>query len=329
MRTVEFPPMNTAVLRAGAFVFTVIALTTIVHDRPIATSADLQAAVRVSGTRVSVLVPPGFEPVVQAPGFRDKETGSSLVVTEIPGPFAAVRAGLTAEGLATRGMQLLSAEEVRIASRDGVLMAASQQVGGAIFRTWMGVFGTNNATVMVVAAYPEALAGKMSALLRRAVLSAEWGPDVVVDPFEGLLFRLREGKTLKIAGRMSNALMLTRGGTSGPPPPAEPMLVVATSLTEVEVGDLETFAKARLMQTAQVKEITDIEGRTVTVGGSPGYEIRAAARDLKTGAPLVVYQLVAVRGRQYYLVQGLVGAAGADEYIPEFRAVASSLTFVK
>jgi hypothetical protein len=296
---------------------------------PRAAQSDTQAAVRVSGTRVSVMVPPGFEPLAQAPGFRDAETGSSLVVTEIPGPFAAVRAGLTAEGLATRGMQLLSTEDVRIGSDEAVLMAASQQVGGVPVRTWMGLFGSDTATVMVIAAYPEAVAGKMSALLRRAVLSAAWHPDAVVDSFDGLPFRLREGRTLKISARISNTLMLTRGGTTGPQPPAEPLLVVGASLSEVEVTDIEAFSKARVMQIAQVREITNVEGRRTVVGGNPAYEIRAAARDLKTGAPLIVYQSLAVRGKLYYLAQGLVGADAADEFISEFRDVVNSLTFVK
>jgi hypothetical protein len=307
-------------------VSTVIALAVVV--RPVVAQSDPQVPVRVSGTRVSLTVPPGFEPVVQAPGFRNVETGSSLVVTEIPGPFVAVRAGLTAQGLATRGMHLLSTENVRISSQEAVLLAASQQVNGVPVRTWMGLFGSDTATVMVVAAYPEVFAEKMSAVLRRAVLSAAWSPDLVVDSFEGLQFRLREGRTLKIASRMSNALMLTRGGVTGPLPPTEPLLVVASSLSEVEIGDIEAFAKARLMQIVQVKEITGVEGRKTVAGGRPAYEIRAAARDLKTGAPLVVYQLVAGMGRQYYLVQGLVGAAAADEYMPEFREIGSSLTFV-
>jgi hypothetical protein len=291
--------------------------------------AAVQEPVRVAGTRVSVKLPAGFEPATGVDGFRDAQTGSTLVVTEIPAPVAAVRAGMNAEALATRGLRLLSTENVRISSRDALLMSASQQRNGASLRTWMAIFGTETATVMVIAAFDESAASTMGAVLREAILTAEWNAEGIADLSAGLPFRLREGATLKVATRMSNAVLLTRGGTPPPQPLADPALIVAGSIGTAEIGDIERFATQRLMQTAQVTSISVIEGRRVDIAGSPGYEIRASARDLKTGAPLVILQTLLVRGSFYYLAQGLVGAALADEYMPEFRTVVSSLTFVE
>jgi hypothetical protein len=157
-------------------------------------------------------VPAGFEPAAGIPGFRDAQTGSTLVVTEMPGPVAAMRAGMNTEALATRGLRLLSSEDVRISSRDAVLMSASQQRNGASLRTWMAIFGTETTTVMVVAAFPESVASTMSAILREVVLTTEWDAEGIADLSAGLPFRLREGATLKVAGRMANGVMLTRGG---------------------------------------------------------------------------------------------------------------------
>jgi len=288
-----------------------------------------QEPVRVPGTRVSVVVPPGFEPAVQFPGFRHVDTGSSIVITELPAPFATVRAGMTEEAIASRGMTLLSSEDARIASHEGLLMSATQQADGATYRSWLGMFGTAGATVLVVAAYPEAMAATLAEVLKRAVLSARWNDGDVIDASEGLRFRLRESATLKIAARVSDMLLLTKGGAPGPVAPPDPLLVVGASMTDVPIDDVEAFARSRLLQTARVREIGDVTGRAVTAGGTPGYELVATARDADSGSPLVLYQVVAVKGRSYYLVQGIVGAAAADQFLPEFREVVGSLSFVE
>lgn len=294
-----------------------------------ASQSEQQAAVQVPGTRVSVVVPIGFEPAKQFPGFQQVDTGSSIMITEMPAPFRAVRGGMTEEGLASHGMTLLSTQQVQIAELDGLLISASQKASGIAFRKWLGIFGTDSATVMVVATFPEAVATKMSEPLKRTVLSAAWDMGSDIGLFDGLTFRIQEPATLKIANRMSNMLMLTTGGAPGPLAPNEPFLIVGSSISEVEIDNIEEVAKSRIMQTAKVTDISDIKGKSVTIGGVPGYEIIAAAKDSDSGTELVLYQVIVVRGTSYYIAQGLVGASVADKYVPEFREVASSLSFVQ
>jgi hypothetical protein len=65
-------------------------------------SPVLAQPVRVTGTSVALAPPPGFEPSSRFPGFERADLQSSVMVTEIPGPFAEVTSGLTAAALATR-----------------------------------------------------------------------------------------------------------------------------------------------------------------------------------------------------------------------------------
>jgi hypothetical protein len=294
-----------------------------------AMSAASQAAVQVPGTQVSVAVPDGFESAKLFPGFQHGDTGSSIMITEMPAPFDVVRGAMTQEGLASRGMTLLSTEQVQIAGMDGLLVSASQEASGVAFRKWLGVFGTDSATVMVVAAFPETAATRMSEPLKRTVMSAQWDMEADVGTFDGLTYRIQETTKLKIANRMSNMLTLTREGKPGPVPPNEPFLIVGSSISEVEIQDVETFAKSRVKQTAEVKGISDIQGESMTIGGVPGYEIVATAKDAGSGTLVRLYQVIAVKGRTYYIVQGFVGESIADEYLGEFRKIAKSLSVVK
>jgi hypothetical protein len=178
--------------------------------------------------------------------------------------------------------------------------------------------------VMIVATFPQALASELRKPMRDAVLSAEWNPSRRVDRFEGLRFRLTETDRLKIANRMANMLLLTAGGVAGRLSPGDPFLVVGSSISEADIHDLERFARQRLARMVTIKDLTNIEGRQVIVDGATAYELTADARDEKADTALRVYQVVLLDGRYYYLFQGKVGAAKADEYLPEFRQVTKS-----
>jgi hypothetical protein len=278
----------------------------------------------IPGATVRLQPPPGFVPADRFPGFQWADAGSSIMVTEMPGPVGDVRAGMTKEGLASRGMTLRSLEVTRVAGREAILISVTQVASGVVVEKWMVLFGDESTTVMIVATFPHALASELRKPLRDAVLSAEWNPSRRVDRFEGLRFRLTETDRLKIANRMANMLLLTAGGVAGRLSPGDPFLVVGSSISEADIHDLERFARQRLARMVTIKDLTNIEGRQVIVDGATAYELTADARDEKADTALRVYQVVLLDGRYYYLFQGKVGAAKADEYLPEFRQVTKS-----
>ncbi len=278
----------------------------------------------IPGTKVSIEPPPGFVVASQFPGVQNTELASSILISELPAPVEGVTAGFTKEGLLSRGMTLVSSEEATLAGLPGRLFSVTQIANGATFEKWMAAFGNSSATVLVVATYPQALAAELRAPLRSAVLSATWKPDAKLDPFEGLSFRIRESEHLKIQNRVQNMLLLAHPERS-PSSPSQPFAVVASSLSPVQIDDLELFARQRIAQTAKISDLKDIQGAAVEVAGRPAYEITAKAKDLKSGDSLLVYQLLLVEGKTYYLMQGMVGESLAEEYLPEFRAIAQSL----
>jgi hypothetical protein len=300
-------------------------LTSLLLCSPAAASAE-QGLVRVAGTQVSVVPPAGFEPAKQFPGFQRIDVGSSLMVTEIPGPFEGVRSGLTKEGLAAQGMTFLSSESARFADAEGVLVHASQEANGTLYRKWIGVFGTPRKTALVAGTFPDAVAADMSEPLKFAVLSARLGEDTDPGLFEGLPFRVQEAGRLKFAGRLANNLMLTVDGKRPPLAPGEPLVVVGPSISDVNLEDVKAFAETRVLQTATVEDIRVVTGKAITVGSLRGYELEAQARHSKSGLAMVVYQAILVKGKGYYMLQGLVEASRAAHHLADFRAVLSSLS---
>jgi hypothetical protein len=279
----------------------------------------------IPGTRVSLIVPDGFAVADRFLGLVGEDAVSVVIITEIPGPVEKVRAGMTGEALAARGMELLRFEEVTVDGRDGLLVHARQAAAaGADLRRWIVVFGAADGSVMIAASTPRASEDRLGATLRRTLISAKWNPDEILDPYAGLGFALAEAGSLKISDRLPSMISFTRGGHRGALASDEPLFLAGSSFAPLAVTDLEDFARRRLAEVAEFGELEVLSERSLTLGGLPAYELVVAASDRRTRAPLRVYQALVVAGDRFFLMQGLVGAGNAEEFIPQFREIAHS-----
>ena len=289
--------------------------------------ASLAAPQKVQGTRVVMVPPPGFVAAEQFPGFQQNETTASIMVTELPGPVAALRAEMNADGLRRRGMTLIDSEDIVMGGRPALLLHVTQTARDEEFEKWMVVTGDGAQSVLVVASCPRGLPPALGESLETAIRSVQWDPDQRLDLFDGLPFRVREAGAFKVANRISNMILLADPGVSTGSP-EDPLIIVGTSLGDVRIEDVTAFAKQRLAETSQIKDLSDVYGREVTVNGLAAYELAAVGVDLKSGISMRIYQMVIADGARYFLVQGFVGESRANEFLPQFREVAESLTRV-
>lgn len=280
---------------------------------------------QVPGTHVTLDPPPGFAAATQFPGFQKADAGASIMVTEVPGPITAVAAGLTPEGLASRGWTWLDSENVTIGGRPARLVHFTQVALGVTYEKWILAFGTTEQSVIIVGTFPREQADAFRAPVKQSLLSTRWDPTMSVGMLDALPFHIQETSTLRISSRVSNGIVLTNGGVKGPIPADEPLLVVSASVSTVNLSNLEAFAKERLAQTQQIKQVQNIAGERVTVNGLAAYELTADALDGRAGTPVRIYQLIADDGGNYFIVQGFVGQRTAAQFLAQFREVARSL----
>lgn len=287
-------------------------------------AAAAGAPVRVPGTKVSIEPPEGFSPATLFPGFERADLGASIMVTEMPAPVVEVRKAMTKEGFAAKGMTLIKSWTEKIGGNDVLLLHASQRAGGLDLRKWMVITGDQRTTIMVVGIFPSSAAGVLEAAVKRSLLTVSWTAGMVVDHFEGLLFRVDPSPKLKIAGRISNGLILTESGTMSPGRSWVPLYIVASSIREVNVRNLRAFSEAHATQTAQTKDVRNFSGREVKIDGLEAYELVADAKDSETGMAMRLYQVIALERNIYFIFIGLVSAERALEFLPEFRRVTAT-----
>lgn len=278
----------------------------------------------IPGTRVSLVVPDGFTLADRFFGLVSEDGVSAIMISEIPGPVENLRAGLTAEALAARGMELLRTEPVTVDGRDGLLVHVRQAAAGAELRRWIVAFGEADGSVMMAASTPRASEDRLGATLRRTLIGAKWNPAEIFEPYAGLGFTLAPAGSLRISDRLPNMISFTRAGYRGTLDPDEPLLLAGSSLAPTGVADLEEFSRRRLDEIAELGDLEVLSQRALTLAGLPAHEFVVAASDRRTGAPVQVYQALVVDGDRFFLVQGMVGAEKAEEFMPQFREIAMS-----
>jgi hypothetical protein len=274
---------------------------------------------------VQLIQPTGFTPAESFEGFQQPSTQSSVMVVKLPGPFAAVTSGFTANGLKTRGMTLKSKKDVKIDGNKGILLSLIQTAYDIEFAKWIVVFGDDKETKIVTATFPNSRSAKLSAQLKSAVLTAKNDPTPPPALGSNVGFTIAASDKVKLTSGIGKMLLYTKDGVIPAKSPADPLFIVAPSFSQISIADKQQFATRRLYQTAHTK-ITAVTTTTpISIDGLDGYEIVADAQDASSGTPLAMYQVMLFdNNRSYILIQGLVGANVRAEYLPEFRAMARS-----
>jgi hypothetical protein len=285
--------------------------------------------VRVPGTGVSMIPPSGFSVAKDFPGFENVELQSSIVVTEVAVPSVAIQSGMTTEGLASKGMALLGSKRITIGGKEALLLAVTQKVGDTEWRKWMLVGGDDKRTVMIGATFPPVAVKTLNQPVVRSLLTASWGTESAPDVFEGLLYRVSPSPRLKIAGRMTNVLMLNESGSMPPSDPDQAFYVVGNSLGKVDVADLKALSEQRARHADTIRDLRNLVWSATQLDGLQAYEIVADATDVKTGTHTKFYQVLASDGAGYFLVQGFVIAERASEMLQEFRRVTATFRRVQ
>ena len=274
---------------------------------------------------IKIVRPAGFADAEDFHGFLQADTQSSVMALKLPGPFSEVSGGFDAEELKKRGMILLKRDEIEIAGEKAVLLSLSQQAYGTEFSKWLVAFGNEEETTMVTATFPTSEEAALSAELRASVLSTKSDDSPPPAPGEDLNFTIEKSAKLGGMREIGKMLMFTKDDVLPAASPEDPLFGVAPSLSKIPIADHKQFAEQRLIQTAHTKISSITSSKSIITDELDGYELIAEAEDAGSGTPVVIYQVVLFEDdSSYILMQGLVGAELRDEYLPEFKAMASS-----
>jgi hypothetical protein len=257
----------------------------------------------IKGTKISLIPPKGFINATNFLGLQQTQSGSSIMVLDIPGPFSETSKGLTKEGFLSQGVEVKEIEKLTLNNLPAILVTGEQNAFGNIYTKYVLAFGTEKETIMINGASPNNLKD-VSKEIKKSILTAYYEADKKINPFDAIDFEIDASSTkLIFAKSISNSLVYTADGIIPTKSTDKTSLVIAKSISKTNISDKKLFAINRLKQLPVEIAATDSISE-ITVDGISGYEIIASGKNKKTGEPEKIFQVILFSDQLYYIFYG-------------------------
>jgi len=257
----------------------------------------------VSGTKISLIAPKGFIKAANFLGFQQTQSGSTIMVMDIPGPFAETSKAMTKEAFLSQGVEVKNIEKLTLNGLPAIFVTGEQNAYGNTYTKLVLVFGTSTETILINGASPNNLQ-EIAKEIKTAMLTCFYEADKKINPFDAVDFEIdvSAGKLI-FAKAVSNSLTYTMDGNLPTKSEDKTSLIVGKSFSKTSVVDKKLFALNRIKQLPI--EISKIESTLeITIDGISGYEIIATGKDKKTGEPEKNYQVILFIDSLYYIFYG-------------------------
>lgn len=276
-----------------------------------------EAHQNIKGTKVSLISPKGFIDGLNFLGLQQTESGSSIMILDIPGPYSETSQGITKNNLLSKGVEVSRIENLTINGLPAIFVTGTQNANGTIYTKMILVFGTEKETLLINGVYPENMK-KIGDEIRKSMLSVYYEADKIIDPFDALDYTIDVTETkLKFGKSMSNALLFSVDGQVPTKSSDKTNLIVTKSFSEIKTDDKKLFCINRLKQFRI--EVGKIEyTNEISIDGISGYEIFARGVNKKTRETENIYLVILFSDNLYYLLVGTTNDA-SDKSIDEVK----------
>jgi hypothetical protein len=287
-------------------------------------SAAAAEPVYPPGMRIGLEPPASAKLATDFPGFEDAEHKVKITILDLPdGAYEALEAATLAPN--QPGIENLKRETFTFNSGTGVLVTGRGQKDGAPVQKWhllakAAAGPVQDLTTLINVEVPDAArAVYTDALVRKTLASVTFRPTPIEEQLGLLPFKVSE-----LAGfRVMQAL--PTGGvvlTEGPDDDLQKQPFVIVSIGRggpADAGERGRFARD-LLNSSPLRELAVRSAEPMRIAGSPGYEIRATAKNL-AGQPISLVQWVRFGGGGFLRVVGGSREDAWDGMFPRFRAV--------
>lgn len=254
------------------------------------------------GSRVGLVPPAGMAVSDTFPGFVDAEKKAAILVTALPADaYAQIEKTLDPEVLKKQGVSIEKRETIELKIGKGLLITGRQVAEKEHYRRWLLIAAAGNLTALISAEVPLAADGYPDDVVRAALATLSVRKAVPEKEQLSLLpFEVGELAGFHIDGVLrGRALMLSdmpnegSDGAPAEPPPggvAAHLLVAALPGGPAEPDDRANFARLAFNDIPGIKDVHITVLEPLRIGGQPGYQTLAEAKDLRTGTEVMVVQ---------------------------------------
>jgi len=289
-------------------VFTAFLWCSTLFAQTILTNNLTQEHKEVRGSKISLIPPPEFSVATNFLGFQHTATNSSIMILDVPGPYAEIAKSLTTENLLKQGVIVQEIEQITMNGLPSMLITGQQTAYDLDFKKFTLVFGTDKESIMINGIVPLADSSRTE-WVKKSVLSTVYDAAKVLNPLDAVDFQVSTLDTdFVFAKSMSNMLIYNRDGKVPVETADKASLVVAKAISKVAIPDKKEYAINRIkILPVQISKI--FETNPIEINGLEGFEIIAEGVNRKTGEKEQAYQVMLFKDSTYYI---LFGSSQAD-----------------
>jgi hypothetical protein len=295
----------------------------------LAAPAHAADAVFPTASRVGLVPPPGMTLSKSFLGFEDVAKDSAvLLATQPAAAYPELEKSLATDALKKQGITVEKRETMKFDFGNGALVTGKQPADKTTYRKWLLVAQGKDFTVLLNAQTPEQETAYPDAVMRAALASLAARATVPdAEKLSLLPFAIGDLAGFHIQRVLPGRALLLLDTPDGEPTDNfdARMFIVIFPGGPAESDERANFARLAFGQIAGIKDVRITMSEPLRIGGQPGFQTTAQAKDAQSNTDIMVAQWLRFGGGAVMQMIGMAKADGWTTALSRMRAIRDSI----
>ena len=289
------------------------------------------------GSRIGLVPPAGMVTADAFFGFSDPSKDAAILIAALPAAaYSQIEKTMDTEALRKQGITLDKREPMQLKVGKGFLFTGRQVVDKARYRKWLLVAAASDLTALVTVQVPERENAYSDPVVRAALATLAVRPSVPqAEELNLLPFDIGDLAGFQIDSVLrGRALVLTdaqsgepKDSAKGPPEAGRiaRLLVAAMPGGPAEPDERASFARLSFNEIAGIRDVHITMAEPLRIGGQPGYQSMAEAKDARSGDDVMVVQWLRFGSGGFLQMTGIAPVDHWTAVLARLRTIRDSI----
>ncbi|MGD0332408.1 MAG: hypothetical protein ABSA90_04030 [Xanthobacteraceae bacterium] len=289
------------------------------------------------GSRIGLVPPVGMVTADAFFGFMDVNKDAAILIAALPAAaYSQIEKTMDTEALRKQGITLDKREPMQLNVGKGFLFTGRQVVDKARYRKWLLVAAASDLTALVTVQVPEQENAYPDRVVRAALATLAVRPSVPqAEELSLLPFDIGDLAGFQIDSVLRGRALVLSDAQSGEPKDSakEPpeagrnarLLIAAMPGGPAEPDERASFARLSFNEIAGIRDVHITMAEPLRIGGQPGYQSMAEAKDARSGNDVMVVQWLRFGSGGFLQMTGIAPADHWTSVLARLRTIRDSI----
>ncbi len=289
------------------------------------------------GSRIGLVPPAGMVTADAFFGLSDADKDAAILIAALPvAAYSQIEKTMDTETLRKQGITLDKREPMQLNVGKGFLFTGRQVVDKARYRKWLLVAAASDLTALVTVQVPEQENAYPDRVVRAALATLAVRPSVPqAEELSLLPFAVGDLAGFQIDSVLRGRALVLSDAQSGEPKDSakEPpeagrnarLLIAAMPGGPAEPDERASFARLSFNEIAGIRDVHITMAEPLRIGGQPGYQSMAEAKDARSGNDVMVVQWLRFGSGGFLQMTGIAPADHWTSVLARLRTIRDSI----